>query len=768
MKYHNLRKELSPAGHQQLMAVAPMAQRIVLRNWKPLARFCGGKFIIARGENLAVSDLTGAPAAIASDCGDALCAFADGRDGIVMCGQGAVRFDGTVATPVRRDFPAVSIVAENVAVYEHLIPEMKLKGTVPVRSERREIAAQFTEAYVSMAANAAADGLFVQPCLARALYYDAAGNLLHAGPPVMVSPADGPQFTKAVALTSSASGTVDACALSLKAFRITARFEGKADGRVASVVIALAPQFHPLSTTATPELFDGRSGSGVAARVLMPGGLKAASGQAKAMVARVVAGFDDVAVQALTVRAPFTGSAMSCTVPQPRTDAVEEVRDVERLLRRKVVAAAPEEVLLDAPHSFVARHVASDGATVLWGNLSAIRYDGYPLHDFAAQLDAADYRYTVTVRFAGGHTGVVRTADVQGAAAVTALSPVLVYPSPDAVEMCVMEYHGGVTRKTVLPLEPDPSRRFSMYISDDFKPLVPAAAASAQIVELAAPEDNFPGKIAVCDAARPLSVRRIVGIPGEVRAMSALGITDGAWEFGRSRFVLASVEDLYSLAVSSAGVSLRTLCNAGVRSPSALVSLPHGVAAATDSGLVCVDATSRRAVCVSRTRFSALAYSAGAGELLARNSDGDEVFGVPDDSMRLTQEGTRTVPQGETVNICGRAFILSEQGLGEFSAMAAPTAALVNVSFSTVITPGRMPVSLKSVAVDFSCAECDLTVTVDAVYSRAEVNVATVDVSGKVSAPLRIPLAMRAAPAYRISLNGYADTSFRLSPELIF
>lgn len=756
----NLRNSLDFNGKTALAAIPPLAPKILLRKWIPIAKTADNAFILSRGDEISCSRLDAKPGPIPTGAGKALCALASESDNIIMCENGPVRLAGNERRSAANDFPAVSFIAETVATFEQPVPARKLKGSALAlsKSDRRDIAADIADTYSALASEAAAAGYFVQPCIARADYFDAAGTLIFQGPPVLVSLPGGPQFASSIPVKSTDSPSTDDMTLSLKAYRIVAVFEPVADSRVAAVAISLSPQFHPACNSSDPSLSIARGSDSIIARVSLPGALKNGSEHAKDKVIRAMAHFDELAVTAAHVSAPFCADGKRVRLAQLHDEPAQELAALEKTIRKPMSELSLADAILRPPHSFTASSVATDGNNVLWGGLNVIRYKGYPLHHFAAALGSGAYRYTAVVRFADGSRGVIRSAEGTAEAfTVDALSASIVYPAPDAVDITIIEHHDGLTRKARFPLTPDPSGRFSVYISPDFKPLTLPQAASAQIIDVADAVDSFRNHIAVCDAAYPLDIRRITAVPGHIAAMLPLRVADGAWEYGRSRFIVASRNAVFSLAIAPDSVAVRTLSVSGISSPQGMVAVPDGIVAATDDGLAFISANSRKAEIKAKGCFSELLYDPDNDELIARQGDNNFLFAADSSLGRI---GSRTLPTGTRIQTDGRPFIASDAGLYDFRDTV--TDALINVRFSTIISPSDRPVAVHRLLADFSARECTLDISLESLHPHTTAPVFAAKLNGPIVAPVPLNVVMRPEKDFSVTIAGITDSSFSL------
>lgn len=87
-------------------------------------------------------------------------------------------------------------------------------------------------------------------------------------------------------------------------------------------------------------------------------------------------------------------------------------------------------------HSFTAQCATTSGSTVVWGNITPIRINGYPLTAFAATTKDGQWRAATKITFANGDEAVVWQSSGSGGAP-DMLSPFISYPAGDAVKMTI-------------------------------------------------------------------------------------------------------------------------------------------------------------------------------------------------------------------------------------------------------------------------------------------------------------------------------------------
>ncbi len=541
---------------------------------------------------------------------NAVCAAASGNTATLMLlsDEGVpsvmrIAFDGRPpkVLPDPSAYPALTISAVAAGNFSAVTPTRSipadfLSSSALRRSDVDALSDDLCDAYTRCADAAAAAGAYLQPALARYRLVDARGHRLFESPPVLLS-----RDASAVSVPSgfierslSPEGLVGAHTLNIAAWRpriaIPVGFASQAP-EVAAVELIVSEQFHPFHPDAPATALAVRRGNDHVVRVSLPGasfGISPSSENASARrLAESCAAFDSMSrTVARIVLDPADDSARSLTASlSPGADIAASVRRMDA-----AIAASKPPTATDGPvwpDTLWGSSTASDASTLLWGGIARIRFGGYRLSSFsiARKADSGRWRGGVSVRFADGTERVV-TAEEGSANAPTLLSPVLSYPSADAVEMRLQLTLDSLTFDSRYPLSPDPSGRMALYISPGFAP-IDISQGEKKLFEV---EDEVrapgasAGAVAICRADEPLTAADIASIPSgaPVAAIAPALSGNQGWEFGRRRFVVATADALYSLAVSAAGHSLRRIYARGISRPDAMAAAgPHGVYALT-------------------------------------------------------------------------------------------------------------------------------------------------------------------------------------------
>lgn len=537
---------------------------------------------------------------------EAVCATANASTATIMLlsddGEPSVMriaFEGRGAKvlPEPSAYPVLTLSAVAAGNFSAVTPTRSitadfLSSSALSRKDAAALTDDLRDAYARCVDAAAAAGALLQPALVRYRLVDARGQRLFESPPLLLSRDNAATSVPSgfIERTLSPEGIVGAHTLNIGAWRpqieIPAGFAAQAPD-VAAVEIIVSEQFHPCHPDAPSAALAVRRGSDHVVRVSLPGtsyGISSSSEDASARrLSQACAAMERMSQTAARIAIdPANNSARTVAVTVAAGASVDS--SVRRMDAAIAATATPaHDAAPTWPDTLWAASTASDASTLLWGAPAAIRFGGYSLSAFAIGRtpDAGHWRGGVSVRFADGTERIV-TAEEGNGNAPTLLSPVLSYPSADAVEMRVQLTVNARTFDRRYPLAPDPAGRLAIYISPGFRP-IDISQGEMKLFEVEAPVRvlrSIPNAVAISRADAPLEATDLVSIPSGAPVMAIAPALSGnqGWEFGRRRFVVATSDAVYSLAVSATGHSMRRICPRGISRPDAIAAAgAHGV-----------------------------------------------------------------------------------------------------------------------------------------------------------------------------------------------
>lgn len=558
--------------------------------------------------------------------------------------------------------PPLTIERTDRGLISATIDARSLRGSYSSRSagltsaDLASMQSALTEAYLAIGDRAVARRVFFQPVIARYRLRGTDGRVIYTSQPVLLGPDSGPQLTGAIFSLSGASLS-EVAATTLTARTFSLRLRGSLDGlwsrAVSSVELQVSPQLHPLeenlraahtlgSFTATsamlslrlPGVHDSLASPAEPATLL--------SSQVATVLARLDSGsletlgsarFDSAAGEWEGLENPWYADRRDC-----RAD-LKALRSVTGAPVKPLTPVGEAIRALSPPHVMSASVMGLSGDCIVAGGLSARRFSGSLPAEMAVKLDSGSGEVqpmAVKVVFADG-SSVVRSA-VGKSPAVSLLSPLLVYPSPDAVEMRL--YCGRSVLR--VSLRPDPSGSMAYWLHPSAAPVELTESLPAFVLPASAPVSRrFPGMLAVSTLASPLSPQAAVENAGSapVAITAAVGGASG-WDSESSRFYLFGQSGIQSLTVNSSRsrLTVRTLDPRPTSGSEAVCVTSASVAAIAGGDLVSV---SGRRVTTLRPSAGAvrLGYSGAADELWCFPAEAAEPVAVtsPDGRVRFTR-----------------------------------------------------------------------------------------------------------------------------------
>ncbi len=683
---HNLRIESRPTGRLELSPVGNPAV-LVAAPWLPLAEIAGsGVLIVADGSRLGEVDLPdGWDVTVIADLGSEIrCAVVSGLRLTVMTDAGAVDLrrspDGWIVMDSVR-WPRLSLMAEETADFSVEVSARRLTGdyvSAPVQlndSDRRAVSGDVARAYAGVVAQASAAGQYCAPALMRYRFVGHDGEVIYESPSLLLGAADSSRLTRAIEVTSADRRTLDGYTVGARGWRLRLSspdaITRSMAAAVARIEVLACPQFHPFDPSgeaAVTVVSDAASATMI--RLTMQGAGRAVSeangAAAEARLRRMLAVQPRVERVVAVVQGPFAeGDTIDCC---PAADGAyagvaDECREVERALQMKVTPRGHLAGCVTAPQRFTARCVAAAAGKMLWGDVEALRFDGYSVECFAARRGGAgSWHAAVSVSFASGDEQVVAVSDGL-TDAPAAFNPLLSYPSADAVAMTLIVSSGGTVRRMTVPLTPDPSGRMSVYVDRSFAPVVLSSTMPAFVVPAAVTKSrSLPSFMVLTDSVAPVRALDVATVgDGTVNAVFVASRSQSSWDFSKVRFVALASSGISAVTVVSDGrLSLSRIDSRGVVSRNAAVEASGRVLAVAAGSLVEVGVSKAKTI-ISKFDADALAYDALRGELWA--SAGNGVSTVVDlERMEMyTRDGGVTESVGGYALVDGRLCCLCRE-----------------------------------------------------------------------------------------------------------
>ncbi len=557
--------ELASAGESQNASAGDEGRIFAVVN-HPLGRleFCISEMLTVSVRNAS----TGMTARVGTLSGQLLSARALGIDRVALSTaaggeiisiseDGACRIAtrGDLFAPLRFEVYSEMQISERVAARD-------LRDTYDGRSvafsnaDSDSLADDLLRAYEKLAYAAGASGMCMQPILARYRLEGRHGEMLFRSAPVVVMPESGFQCMDEMSTKLSDTGRCrESFSVSAHAWRLrlisAESHEAVGNGEVERLVVEATVPIHPVSfggVQSTALNLDGASGTRL--RFFVPGCAVTMAKATKRVAERlrqVYIHCEDAFRDVAEVKRPFDGMGPVSVDFSPygagMQTAKEQTASIDRLIAVKVEGRNAILACCRPPHRFYAAACDRVGENMVWGNVTARRYQGYPLEMFALSTAVeGDWKGSVTVTMADGEERAV-VGSIGRRGAPTMLSPLLVYPSADAVEMTIGMERGNERFRSTFPLTPAPDGLSAYYLDPQCK-----------LVELEPSEEEFAFENYVvgqrtfeCAAiSAPLSdcfnpVSAAEAADGKIVAVRSVERRAGGWNYSQRRVYLFSL-----------------------------------------------------------------------------------------------------------------------------------------------------------------------------------------------------------------------------------
>ncbi len=632
----NLRMDKDSSGSVVLRPVGQKKESAVPSGWEAQARI-GERLVVTNGCNAGVMPLGENGALAVSERrlpGEALCGLTMGEEALVMCDGGAVWVDGDGnVSHARHDYPGVGLLGVDDEMLStwvggRTLSRVYAEGPLEEK-DRAALAGDMSDAYRQLCRQGSASGVLLQPALARYRLVDGGGKTVFESGPVLVGHSEGAQCTGTVALKSGDRRSVEGYELSCHSWHLEALVPSFGESDVARVEILMTPVFHPYDSRAQGEVNVGRASqsTSVFCRVGLPGRERGLGGEFKGKGRRMV--LDAIArieklERVVGVIQIQPGAAARRVRVSVATDAdpMQSTREFDRVLAKGVEVFDRERVGLMSPHGFSARCAAMSSGVVAWGGVSPLPYTGYPSVNFASEVGTGMWNAHSAVYF-GAKEGVERQESGNGNA-VTALGPVLCYPSAEACRMQLLIYHSGRNHMVDVELTPEASGRWAVYVSEDLKAIVPEECGLTVVVETEERRRTYDDAVAFAPVSRPLDIVSVLRTGSEVRGISGRTGGEQSWDFGRSRFTVACTGGIYNAGVNigTGTTGMRTVSERGVGRGDSVCNGSDGEIYVADGDLRRISRTGRTESMSGDCGYAGCCYDAGRGELWVLRGDG--------------------------------------------------------------------------------------------------------------------------------------------------
>jgi len=787
--YNLYRRRADDAGFSVIGRPRPIAAEGVV----PLAADPSG-VLADDGENICVIDIEKATTQPIERLNSvARCAVSGSMGAIVMCADGPHYCPRDITGGLHNSggspkWGAVCITAEpaesiNMVTDSVTFDREYTIGTVTGSADRAAIQRELERAYERLAADAHRHGVFIAPVMARATVRDAAGAVLWRGPQLLIMPPDEYVFGRTVEFEMQDHLTVGAAIRPIPTYRLHIRVAPGAvqawNERAAHLEIEVSPQFHPWTANSVCHgtvSIVRHSTNGTAVLVPMPSaemGLSASyTERSKHLVRMVAVAFDRIAATTAVILTPYDRGVDTTVACRGLKDLKAEAAAMERALAESARVATPNEIRLSrmsAPHTFTARHVAVGAEAVLWGNVTVERYRGYSAADMACSVRTGiGWTSCTKVTFNDG-TSAVRIDHGSDNAPET-LNSFITYPDDRARRIDVtVEYdeEGTAPRRWGIILEPDVAGLCAFSIDTSLEGRAGMDDPNGWITE---PGDRravpveMPGTAIAAHIDRPLEPTAVLGGDSVIRALVAARIAGGAWNYGRTRFLIfrENVVEQATSARNATAMAATRLAGVGITCAESVTAASNGTvyfASGRNIYILTGSTATIKMLAIVDTPVDRIGYDSDRREILACNSSGSgHAFHVDGATGAITTRSTSPGPSNEWLVNEGHVLAATQDGLFDMSMAARTPADTTDIALFATVTG---PMALRAVTwkIDTSNIDGDMTISRCSPGERGA-EISRVHVEGAVRSPIRLPLMQRPIGRARLALTATvsADT----------
>lgn len=480
-----------------------------------------------------------------------------------------------------RVFPALQFEAVDVMRMSADSGERELTGTYDTRSialndaDTDRLTKDLLRCYRDLVDKTVRSGLELQPLLARYRLEGEDGEVLYRSPVVQVGAPSGVQCVSELRCelgTDRQSRGVLRVAADV--YRLRLRQTGTnvvQPGTVRRLVVETSLPVHPVNPSLTAANALTQNGTnGVTIRCFLPGAsvtMVSSRRRAVSQLRELAMKGDSAFRDALVVHNPFDGDEpvdVAVTVPRGAVEGVDaEIEAAGKVLAADVEKLPQMVARCRVPNSFLAATGCRAGDCVVWGDITAIPFEGYRIEEFVTATTAdgvtCPWRAVVVTELACG-SRCVATSWGQSRAPLS-LSPMLCAARADAVSMTVIIERDGSVYKGVYPLSPDAAGLASYYCDPDGRAIEPEPVDEAfAYVSDGRVAERYPSGLLVTSSANPFDgvICEFAG-RGNVTATAVVDRRGSSWEFGRQRAYALTDEGIYLLSIGTRAADLR--CN---------------------------------------------------------------------------------------------------------------------------------------------------------------------------------------------------------------
>lgn len=690
-------------------------------------------------------------------------AVTSGKSVLIMTDDGAYRIDYDVDRRKWVDrglmpqFPGLSIMATNETSFTSSTGKLLLEGDYSHwqgalnKTDMGNFSAALLDAYKQIKQDASVAGCFIQPVLARYHLLDENENVLYSSSPVIVSLSSGFQCVNMLTLSTPDFKSIDSFNLEANGFKIGLEVSDFNESPwveiVKNVIVEVSPVIDPIENKALVSCrLVNATTTGGKIETFMPGiatAMNATGLHLRQKIESTYSVFSDISYELCRLSNPYL-NGVSISALSPR---MYHYLGVKPNYSR-----------------FSSQVACSCGDSILWGNVSLLRYFAPTIEDIAAVYNKSSgyWRAFVAVKFSSGDECVVWSGEGENCCPEK-LAPAFGYPDADATEMTIAISCDGVVRRQTFKLSPIPGCDFSVYINSTFAPFALAESALPFIIPSQYSGSRYiSGSVAVSSSISPMSIAVIDKVvDGDVIAITPAVKSMSSWDFARTHAYLFTSAGVYAASVNASRttISAHVIDNRGVKGHRAVAFANDAVYAVLAGDLVSV-AGARTSTVLCDAPVSEIAWDnhlhaicgLSQGEPMMRVYDVKNksmvTVDAPDGSMLYGLYGTLIISNGER--------LLS---------MAQSKASTVPIKWKQTID--NSGVMRQSVAVSFFIAASHFsgTIKLRAHGGAGDENsypVTTLDINGAINSPIVTKIILPPHPYLTIEIDADVSTDMKL------
>ncbi len=527
------------------------------------------------------------------------CAIASGDTVLIMTDEGVFRMicDNNsgewIIAGMMPELPPISIIAGVTSTFSTTIPARYLTGGYTrfqgnlTIADTNGITQDLLAAYNDLNTKATNAGYYIQPVMASYRLSDLNGNVIYKSAPIMVTADDGFQCVKPIAVEVHASSgvfsNVQAHNLTATGFRlgiVAPELTNSVWGKiVAKVEIMVTPQLHPIDfqAKASHRLESSGATTGIL-RMYLPGVANAMIPGIERMRERVVLtaeSREEVSKTAAIYDSPLSGGigtpgktvlldSLTQLSPKDETELLKKAISTSK----RVIPSLLREV--NIPHSFTAGVAMTAGDAIAWGDVTPIKFNGYPAGTFASKTGTGRWRACIKTTFGATDECVVWHSEGATNAPIE-FSPFISYPHPNATEMTIkVSYDDGTISSRSFKLTPSKDGAFAYYLDSSFAPIVTDTPLEAYIIPAEVRNPRRKSSTMMSSKGEsPLSINASIKVSqGRIVEITPAVRSSSSWDFARTHLYAFTSDGIYAVAIKGD----RTVMSANIIEPRRVTS----------------------------------------------------------------------------------------------------------------------------------------------------------------------------------------------------